>query len=219
MSTKEALKRRFDVSRLVFWKDEGGEAQKEAEALAQELGVEFVVVQNNEFGLKDRLIRQEPNTKFLVYRPGPLPSNEENWLWDLELANQVFDADQVTLITHELGLDVHRSLVEEHLPFFRAHSRVDRLAKLVGDTDSQTILKQKMTAVLLKQEDHNLTEVLRALLVEHSEDTSAGYDALTKFGLEDDLWGQVHARLGYKSSSPSVRDFSLWLFALAEGRF
>ena len=219
MSTKEALKRRFDVSRLVFWKDEGGEAQEEAEALAEELGVEFVVVQNNEFGLKDRLIRQEPDTKFLIYRPGPLPTNEENWLWDLELANQVFDADQVTLITHELGLDAHRSLVEEHLPFFRARSRVDRLAKLVRETDSEPILKQKMMAVLLKQDDHNLTEVLRALLVEHSEDGTDGYEALTKFGLEDDLWNQVRARLGYKSSSPSVRDFSLWLFALAEGRF
>lgn len=219
MATKEALKRRFDASRLVFWKDESGGAREEAEALAGELGVEFVAVENNEFGLKDRLIREEPETAFLVYRAGPLPANEENWLWDLELANQVFDADRATLVAHELGLDAHLSTIEKYQPFFGAKARVAGLAKLIQPTDSEATLKQKMVAVLLRQEGHELTDILRALLVEHAADADAGYESLVKFGLDEDLWGWVRSYTGYDSSSPSVRDFSLWLFALAQNRF
>ena len=37
-------------------------------------GVEKVEVANNEFGLKYRMLRQDPKQKFLVFKDGPEPA-------------------------------------------------------------------------------------------------------------------------------------------------
>ncbi|MGI3202769.1 hypothetical protein ACRJ4W_39215 [Streptomyces sp. GLT-R25] len=98
------LGRLFETQRVVFWHDPAGEHTASFEALDLP-GVEVVRVQNNEFALKHRFLREEPETKFLVYRSGQIPETTGNWLLDQELAWGVFSADKATLLRQDLGLD------------------------------------------------------------------------------------------------------------------
>lgn len=99
----QTLTRLFERHRIVFWYDTRQELQAEYEAVSLP-GVEKVILGDNQFGLKYRLLRQQPEQKFLLYHDGPRPENLENWLLDVQLAHTEFRADQTGLWLHELGL-------------------------------------------------------------------------------------------------------------------
>lgn len=87
------LKQRFESQRLVFWHDAVGEYTAEIDSLDLD-GVTVLRVENNEYAVKHRVLRGEPNSKFLIYRCGSVPSGTRNWLLDLELAYGIFTADR-----------------------------------------------------------------------------------------------------------------------------
>src|SRR5690606_18789591 len=120
---KEALLRRFENHRIIFWYDEKKELTDRFEELNLD-GVEKIKVQGNEFEVKYFVNKQKPDDKFLLYLPHKKPVNEDNWLLDLELAYHVFHTDQEALYLQEIGLGYHlKELVFEHIEFFKAKER------------------------------------------------------------------------------------------------
>ena len=63
------LERWFETHRVVFWHDPEGEYEADLDTLGLP-GVQTIRVGNNEFGIKNRLLHDEPTSKFLVYRSG-----------------------------------------------------------------------------------------------------------------------------------------------------
>ena len=92
---QKALGKLFQKHRIIFWYDEENQLRDSFDAVAVE-GVKKVEIGNNEFSLKHRLIRQEPEQKFLVYKPGPEPELKDNWLLDVQLANTQFRTDKAS---------------------------------------------------------------------------------------------------------------------------
>ena len=86
-----ALSKIFDRHRIVFWYDVKRELRAEFDALALP-GVEKIVLGNNQFGVKYRILREAPERKFLLYHEGPPPEDIDNWLLDVELAHGSFRA-------------------------------------------------------------------------------------------------------------------------------
>ena len=87
-----ALKRlhtAFSKSRIVFWEDTNGEFADDVAGFAFD-GVETVVVSNNEFAVKRRVLLDEPEGKFLVYRAGGAPKASEDFLLDVKLGSLNF---------------------------------------------------------------------------------------------------------------------------------
>ena len=106
--------------RIVLWYDPEREFRAAFDGLALP-GVEKIVVANNEFAVKYRILREAPKQRFLLYREGPRPENIDNWLLDVELAHGVFKADQVAMWLGELGLPIgFEDVVREHQEFFRS---------------------------------------------------------------------------------------------------
>lgn len=66
----QALSRLFERHRIVFWYDAKQELRNSFEALNMQ-GVEKIELLNNEFGVKHRVLREQPEQKFLLYRDGP----------------------------------------------------------------------------------------------------------------------------------------------------
>ena len=97
------LERRFENYRVVFWHDPEGQYVADLDRLDLP-GVHTVCIANNEYGIKNRLLHDEPTSKFLVYRTGQVPAGIGNWLLDLELAYGVFTADRTALVAQDLGL-------------------------------------------------------------------------------------------------------------------
>jgi hypothetical protein len=99
----QALTKLFDRHRIVFWYDAKQELRDDFEAL-QLPGVEKLELTNNEYGIKYKLLREQPEQKFLLYREGPQPADLDNWLLDVQLAHGEFRTDQVAIWLSELEL-------------------------------------------------------------------------------------------------------------------
>ena len=122
-----SLRQLFEDRRIVFWYDADRDMRAEFDAVDLP-GVTKLEIANNEFGLKYRILRQEPKGKFLLFKDGPEPEMTDNWLLDLQLASAVFKADQAAIWLAELGLPLQfENVVRGHIEFFRAKARVEAL--------------------------------------------------------------------------------------------
>ncbi|MFF4937306.1 BREX-1 system phosphatase PglZ type A [Micromonospora sp. NPDC000729] len=211
------LERWFETRRVAFWHDPDGQYAADLDDLELP-GVQTIRVANDEFGIKSRLLHDEPTSKFLVYRSGHVPTGIGNWLLDLELAYGVFTADRTTLVAQLLGLTGTGidEVVQTHEKFFNATKRVQSLKALLNAEDDATDLRAKMTAVVLGLKDsHSLLEITRTLLTENARGQHAKYNTLVDHGLDDFYWRGVAGIYGYESASPSIGDLVLWIFRKA----
>jgi uncharacterized protein (TIGR02687 family) len=217
---REHLARQLVGQRVVFWNDPAGEYVADLDRIDLP-GVSIIQVANDEYGIKNRLLHDEPTSRFIVYRNGAVPSGVDNWLLDLELAYGVFTADRTSMIQSDLGLTSEgvEKVLREHEMFFRAAKRVQALKALLQHDDSPDRLRAKMTAVLLGQQEHSLLELTRALLIENAAGEDGKYKAVTDHQLNQFYWRGVAGIYGYASPEPSVYDFVLWMFQQAIGEF
>ena len=214
------LEQKFASERLVFWHDTDGEYAAEIGSLVLD-GVTILRVENNEYALKNRVLHDEPHSKFLIYRDGQALSDTGNWLLDLELAYGVFTADRVALVRQDLGLTGSGidDVVREHEKFFRATKRVQSLKALLATDDDADKLQAKMCAVILGQREHSMLELTRTLLIENSRGERAKYKTLVELGLDTFHWEGAAKIYRYKASEPSIDDFVLWIFRQAINGF
>lgn len=214
------LEEQFSHQRLVFWHDPDGDYAEDLNSIDLP-DVTVVVVANNEYALKYRMLQKEPDAKFLVYRRGTVPTGIENWLLDLELAYGVFTADRIALLRHDLGLNSASidSVLDAHETFFRSSKRTEALKSLLIPDDDADRLQAKMCAVLLNQREHSMLELTRALLIENAQGSNSKYESLEEYGFLDFHWTGAAKIYGYKSDEPSVDDFVLWMFHQAMNGF
>lgn len=208
---EETLEKLFDQNRIVFWYDADGELRDELAAL--ELSdVTTVEVNNNEFGVKYRVAREQPKDRFLLYFPHTRPENPENWLLDLLLANAEFQADPASLVLTELGLPYEfRALVREHEAFFKSNERVQKLKAQLETRDTPRAIRMKMVATVCRCEPH-IDQIILAMLKEFAEGTAKILSELQRFKLASFVWGRLQDAYGYQSDYPGIEDFLFSLF-------
>ena len=208
-----SLQRLFEEHRIVFWYDAARDMREEYEAVALS-GVEKVEIANNEFGLKYRVLRQEPKQKFLIFKGGPEPEMKDNWLLDLQLATAVFKADQAAIWLAELGLPgKYEAAVRDHIEFYRSGRRLDRLKAMEAEqpSDSVSAVRRKMLAVCAGA-DGALDTVIEALLGELAEGRDDALRLMERAGLGGFFWKQVENAYGYVSEEPDFEDFAITMF-------
>ena len=75
-STEKILTEKFEQSRIVCWRDKKSELHDEFAALNLP-GVEKIEVRNNEFSILYRVLRAEPDTRFLIFTAGEEPPENQ----------------------------------------------------------------------------------------------------------------------------------------------
>jgi uncharacterized protein (TIGR02687 family) len=219
---QQALSRLFQKHRVVFWYDDKKELRDAFEALAIE-GVEKLEIQNNEFGIKHKLLRESPKQSFLVYKEGKQPESLDNWLLDVELANTTFRTDQVAIWLSELELpNEFTEIVEDHTAFFdtakakvQAEKRKTTLKKLLSNEDTLSKIRLKMLAVCTgatQLADARIDLILEFLLAELVKPKQPLFSLIQRCALDCFLWEQVERLYGYSSEQPSIKDFAIELF-------
>lgn len=203
----------FNRHRIIFWYDDKRELRQEFEALWL-TGVEKVELDRNQFSLKHRLLRAQPNQKFLLYHAGPQPPNQDNWLLDVQLAHGVFQADQVTLWLTEVGLGAeHWELAQEHTEFFRAEPRRAELRRKLDVQDTPIQIRMKMLAICVGEAiAPRLDDLLETLLEQLAAGDLSGIDAIQICALDGFLWDLLRRNFGYQSKVPGIGDFAIALF-------
>jgi uncharacterized protein (TIGR02687 family) len=208
-----ALTNLFQKHRIVFWYDSKRELRDEFESLLLP-GVETVEINNNEFAVKHRILREEPAQKFLLYHAGPQPEDLDNWLLDVQLASGLFLADQASLWLSELELPARfLDLAQIHAEFFSAEIRRRALKALIPQPleEAETSLRLKILAVCAGV-GPRMDEITESLLAELAEDRQTRIELIRRCGLETFLWERMQRNFGYHSSAPSSQDFALELF-------
>ena len=175
-------------------------------------GVERIVVANNEFAVKYRILRKSPKQRFVLYREGPRPENCDNWLLDVELAYAVFKADQVAMWLGELGLPIgFEDVVREHQEFFRSAKRLGKLKAVARGDDTKVVMRMRMLGVCVGA-DGGFDTVIEALLGELAEGRDDSLRLIGRVGLDGYLWDQAARLLGYRAGRSSLSDFAITLF-------
>lgn len=207
----QALTKLFDRHRIVFWYDAKQELRDDFEAL-QLPGVEKLELINNEYGIKYKLLREQPEQKFLLYREGPQPADLDNWLLDVQLAHGEFRTDQVAIWLSELELGLEfTDVVQAHAEFFQAIKRKDALKKLLKADDTAGQIRLKMLAVCTGSEPR-MDAVVENLLQELADSRDEKIKLIGRCSLDGFLWEQMTRCYGYKSDESGIRDFAIELF-------
>ncbi len=206
-----ALKKLFEKHRIVFWYDSKKELRHEYEQL--ELAeIAKIELQNNEFKVKYRILREEPHQKFLLYHAGAPPSDMDNWLLDVQLASGEFSADQAAIYLSELGLGIEfTDIIKKHADFFNSAKRRDKLNKLLSSDDTQNAVRIKMLAVCASS-DPREDAILESLLGERALKKIAKFKLIQRCGLESFLWKRLQICYAYQSDTPGILDFAIELF-------
>lgn len=196
---EQSLNSLFGEHRIIIWYDEGGSLEGEFDSIS--LDVKKLTLDNNEFGIKVKILYEDKSSKYLIYSPNAEPLNESNWLLDIEHSFHKFNADPISMIVSELELDItKKAFISEHKAFFNAKSRFEKFKSIITDKDSDDELTNKMISVLLNCEE-TIEEILFKLIA--NEDAVKELD---KYNLSKKLLKQLNQKYRYKNESLSIND-------------
>lgn len=207
----KGLSAAFDRHRIVFWTDTARELREAYEAVSIS-DLQKIEIANNEFAVKHRILREEPEQKFLLYREGPEPAKVDNWLLDVQISHGSFKADQAALWLGELGLGLEmEEIVRSHVEFFRSSKRLEQLKRIIKPDDTASALRLKMLCVCAKG-DSGFDSVVEVLLAELTDETDETMRLIGRAGLEPFLWDQMGRHYGYHAGEPGIDDLAVTLF-------
>ncbi|SFI77959.1 TIGR02687 family protein [Kaistella treverensis] len=210
---EEALIKLFGKHRIIFWYDENNELMDQYDELSLEQ-VRKIHVQGNEFEVKHIVVKQFPTEKFLLYFNTKRPVNEENWLLDLELAHYLFQTDQEAMFLQEMGLGYHlKELVGNHLEFFKAKDRRQKLKEYIDRDDDFFNIQYKMLAILFGTENISLPTFVHTFASSFIDQSDRYEKDLDRFNLKEFFWKEIERKYKYFNSTPSIYDFLLEVFA------
>ncbi len=219
----DALKKLFldDGRRIVFWYDEKRAFEADFNTLELDGVQKWRLDQHGVLGTKIEIEKNRPTDKFLLYTPTPRPTAQENWLLDILLYSVEFNADRATLIRDQLGLQTPALVgyIAQHLDFFNAQPRMEKLAKLVQPLDRDDDLDVKMLAVLSGAEYGRIEAVTLALFngfVSVFGQTgfameSQSWEEVCKYKMDEAFWRIVRQHCGYYSQKPGLKDLFIHL--------
>ena len=79
---EQRLNTLFQEHRIIIWYDEGGSLKDEFDSI--ELDIQKLELNNNEFGIKVKILYEDKNSKYLIYSNKQEPLMEDNWFLDIE---------------------------------------------------------------------------------------------------------------------------------------
>lgn len=207
---ESALEKLFQQHRIVFWYDDKAEMTEMFDTLQLD-NVSKVIIENNEFTLKHRILLEEPSQRFLLYQPTPKPEEDENWLLDLLLSNFEFHTEASFLYLQDLELPQEfKSLIQAHEEFFANQKRINDLKTLLEKDDRESKIRLKMLCVICNCEPE-LEKVLYTLFDEIQKDKQDKYKAIEKFNLTVFFWETIEKKYNYKSATPTIKDLLIRL--------
>jgi len=210
---EESLHKHFLTHRVILWYDEGKKMREEYERVALD-GIEKVEVNNNEFAVKHRILREAPEGKYLLYFPHAEKPLGDNWLLDVQLAHKEFHTDQEALFLQELGLDYYfKELVQEHIDFFQSKERRARLKSYIAEGDNEQELRFKMMAVVFGSDFMTQEAYIQAYAAAFISGDTRIEKELDRFRLAEPFWRSVSRKFQYPAEKPTIYDFLLEVFS------
>lgn len=191
----------FYRRRIVFWKDEDREFERDIDELTLD-GVKIVkLTGNNNFAVKKLLLHDDLDSNYLIYCPILYADEQEDWLQDIEYYSEVFRADFISMQMEELNIEPSapmRKMVKLYAKFLESKERRQKLRKIGRNYQTPLQLHSDIMAILAGLSEGTTQDVIIAVL-------SAGLDKecngvlqnIRKFGSIEAFWQLVRKYTGY----------------------
>lgn len=232
---KEAFAQPLDdgcARRIVFWHDvEGSFGNDFAELQTSGLQGDFARLihyanadEGSLFKLKQMVLREHVNDDFLIYtrrsRDFSQGGLEGNWLADIELISEHFQADKASMLLVELNAaGAARDAIAAFGKFFGSAERKAAYIKMVPETFTPQDVALGVIAVLLKSPTGKVEDIVKAYLIalhdgrdEEMIQVFEKYDALGAFA------NLLQKRVGYDGDITDVLALSSHLLLSAASR-
>lgn len=218
--------------RVVFWHDMEGSFEElfdqiaadrlidEGEAVVSPRPLTFAKIEKGGlFALKRRILRQEPDSDFLVYTRSEKDFSEHalqgNWLADIELVAEHFQADFASLLAAELGAsDQAVQGLREHARFFNASSRRASFVQLMPHARTTADVSMGIIGSVLSAPELSTEAIIHAYIKELA-DGGDPLGELAKYGADDMFSSFLMQRIGYKGDLSSVDDLAAHVLVTA----
>ncbi len=198
--------------RIVFWYDPDRDFEAELDDL--ELGdINILNMQHESFlGIKLKLELEDSTGKYLLYFPLEEPEIEVDWLLDIKLYSRSFYADRISIIFNDLGLTQHslRDHLSKREKFFSSKARMTALHKWIQPNFNEVAIDMAMIAVLVKAEDHTLSQILFAIAQETADKDSGlehnpnSIEDLEKYELLSTFISSLSTQLSYPATEAEL---------------
>ncbi len=212
-------------ARVVFWEDSSGEFADDIGELELP-GVTVIDVRGYELAVKRRVLRDEREGRFLLYRAGGAPRIEEDFLLDVKMLARPFSATQSASWAEDTGLPIEAAqVVSAHAAFFASKERRAALRELVAQADwmrggytDEGLIFSLLAACCGSKAIHKV-DAIRDMASRALEQYAKGADDLTRLlgrcDLADDFWKALATGLGYRSATLGLEDFAFEAMASA----
>lgn len=211
--------------RVVFWHDADDSFAEEFASMGEESlsGTRPLHLahagQGSMFALKKLLYRDFPRDDFLIYtnerKDLSAKGLEGNWLADVEIVADHFQADFTSMLATEVGaVDEAVDAVSTFRAFFGAQDRRARFTRLVPHAQTKLDVAMGVMAAILGCGSLSTEELVRTYLVSLF-DGKDPLGALAKFGA-DGAWRSFLAkRTGYAGDLDSMGDLAAHILVTA----
>lgn len=118
---------------IVFWFNGDGKFQDKLDELTLDNAKIIVSDGTDSFNLKYKLEVEDIDSNYLIYVPKFKPKAEDNYLLDIYMYSQEFEADVATIYMREIGIKNTGlfETVRKHEAFFANQKRILELKNLV----------------------------------------------------------------------------------------
>lgn len=209
---KKNLNKLFLNNRVVFWYDPKAEFVVDYNEFALDGVIKLELTGENDFKVKYEILKEHPEDKYLLYARFEEPNSEDNWLLDIQMANDIFRTDACAIYLAEFNLPSSCfETIKRHERFFNADRRRGDLRKIRGYNATPLELEHAMMAVCAGLEYYRVYEfAVKLIHEEFCQDKKRIYEALEVSNLLQEVWVEFSKVYGYSGSS--IRDFAVSLY-------
>lgn len=199
----------WERRRVVVWHDAEGQFADEYAAIAADPSLvacgarALCALDARDYGsfeLKRAVLREDVDQDLLLYADRPLDLSgdalAQNWLADVELYADHFQADWLSLLVGEIGAEgAAREGFSRFRPYFLANGRRQRFLRLVPHAQSPADVALGVVAATLGAKDTTLPAIVFSLL--DALDGGGLSKDLGRYGADAALAALLKSRLGY----------------------
>ena len=216
----------FDARRVVVWHDPDGEFEEDFDKLAAEgfdgagvadgvmpagggfpRNLRFLKAEEGVMFLAKKLIaRDDVENDILLYRKRGKGKVEGDWLADVELYAESFQADRFSLLATELGasnVDAVRDALRGFQGYFASKARIKKFHDCMPEPSSAEDVEVGVLAALLGAagpEDASVGFIVRGYmrsLLKCRENPADAFDPFAKYGADEALSNFVARKTGF----------------------
>ena len=214
---EDRVKRQFDLGHTtLFWEDESGEYAEIVDVL--DLGNGAIVdVTGAELSSKRTILRERPARSLVIYRSGPKPHPQDDFLYDVKLAATPFTCKMEGIWASECDVPMPLAAVlSEHGSFFNSKERRGALATTSLPKGDERALRLAMLATCVGSRAEvprdAVRDVVKRLLVDLGRGQGKTLRTICECGLAATLWSEVLEVVGYTAPAgedPTPEDLAL----------